>query len=258
MPADNHSQVDTDADALDRLLDVTPILDPLRQLSQYHGFNRHTIFSDFLDIVLYSLQGDDKAFHDLLDRYDDADRSTAAECFSHAFAGVCLVSERTGKDALGDAYTQFGLTSDSFGQFFTPHNTSQAIAEIQCSADDGSNPDERTTIHDPACGSGRLLLYAAQQYDSSFVSGVDKDPQCAKMAAINATVFKLDGLFAHGDSLSLEFHTAWRTRAGRIRSVPPETVGDLLHDESHSPPAEEKTQSNQDSGPTPTRLDEFD
>ena len=70
-----------------------------------------------------------------------------------------------GDDLLGDAYEYLMMhfateSGKSKGQFYTPAEVSRIIAQVV-----GIGPDTRSdhTIYDPACGSGSLLLKAADQ-----------------------------------------------------------------------------------------------
>jgi hypothetical protein len=69
-----------------------------------------------------------------------------------------------GDDILGDAYEylmrHFATESGkSKGQFYTPAEVSRVIAQILGSRDAKTSPD--TTVYDPTCGSGSLLLKIA-------------------------------------------------------------------------------------------------
>ena len=70
-----------------------------------------------------------------------------------------------GDDLLGDAYEylmrHFATESGkSKGQFYTPSEVSRVMAQVVGIGDD-TRPDQ--TIYDPTCGSGSLLLKAAEQ-----------------------------------------------------------------------------------------------
>jgi type I restriction enzyme M protein len=71
-----------------------------------------------------------------------------------------------GDDILGDAYEylmrHFATESGkSKGQFYTPAEVSRVIAQILGIRDAKTSPD--TTVYDPACGSGSLLLKVADE-----------------------------------------------------------------------------------------------
>lgn len=117
-------------------------------------------------------------------------------------------------DLLGVTYEHMGMDNDHFGQYFTPHNLSEMMAE-SLFGDEVEEKQEPITIADPACGSGRLLLKTAQQLPddtSAWYFGQDKDPVCAKMTALNFTYYNMDGMAVYGDSLKAEMDRVWSVR----------------------------------------------
>jgi type I restriction enzyme M protein len=82
------------------------------------------------------------------------------------FKGLDFSANRTeGDDLLGDAYEylmrNFATESGkSKGQFYTPAEVSRIMAKVV-----GVGPDTKQdhTIYDPTCGSGSLLLKAADE-----------------------------------------------------------------------------------------------
>jgi type I restriction enzyme M protein len=98
-----------------------------------------------------------------------------------------------GDDLLGDAYEylmrHFATESGkSKGQFYTPAEVSRVIARILGIRH--ANASASTTVHDPACGSGSLLLKvadeAAQGTDVRVtLYGQEKDASTANLARMN-------------------------------------------------------------------------
>lgn len=222
--ADAHEVSDTSAGAAD------DVLEPLETISG-RGFSRYDVFRDWVGLMLAALQDDDEQYLDVLEDYDrgrDRDRGERnADLFAAAFGELQAAMQEHNQDVLGDAYEAFGMQSDAFGQHFTPHNISAMMAELQTSVEDDVEPP--VSIADPACGSGRLLIYAARRQDvETFCFGQDKDPLCAKMAALNCCFFNMNAAVVVGDTLTLEKRRAWQTRStaigGEIREVDPESV----------------------------------
>ena len=74
-------------------------------------------------------------------------------------------NKAAGDDILGDAYEylmrNFATESGkSKGQFYTPAEVSRILAKI-IGIDKATDPD--TSVYDPACGSGSLLIRAADE-----------------------------------------------------------------------------------------------
>src|SRR6185503_7311712 len=91
-----------------------------------------------------------------------------------------------GDDLLGDAYEylmrHFATESGkSKGQFYTPAEVSRIIAQIIGIRDAKTGTD--TTVYDPTCGSGSLLLKVADEAGTRVtLYGQDKDATTAGLA----------------------------------------------------------------------------
>ena len=105
------------------------------------------------------------------------------------FNDLDLSANRTeGDDLLGDAYEylmrHFATESGkSKGQFYTPAEVSRIMAQVI-----GIGPDTRQdqTIYDPTCGSGSLLLRAADKASGGItVNGQEKDNATYALARMN-------------------------------------------------------------------------
>lgn len=101
-------------------------------------------------------------------------------------------------DYLGKVYEALGATEPGFGQYFTPTPVSVMLARMSWG---GMNPWEQEhpiLIHEPACGSGAILLALAGYLEENYpgviksgqvqFSGVDKDWNCVLMARINMII----------------------------------------------------------------------
>ncbi|MBD5781060.1 N-6 DNA methylase [Pelagicoccus sp. NFK12] len=122
-----------------------------------------------------------------------------------------------GDDILGDAYEylmrHFATESGkSKGQFYTPAEVSRVMAAILGIHE--AQTTNATTVYDPTCGSGSLLLKVAGEADSDItIYGQEKDSTTAQLARMNmilhdrptATVRPGNTLanpkFLHGDAL---------------------------------------------------------
>ena len=105
------------------------------------------------------------------------------------FEGLDLRANRVeGDDLLGDAYEylmrNFATESGkSKGQFYTPAEVSRIIAQV---IGIGPNTTRNHTIYDPTCGSGSLLLKAADEAPKGIsVYGQEKDNATHALARMN-------------------------------------------------------------------------
>jgi type I restriction enzyme M protein len=94
-----------------------------------------------------------------------------------------------GDDLLGDAYEylmrNFATESGkSKGQFYTPAEVSRIMAKII--GINASNTSANTTIYDPTCGSGSLLLKVADEAEKKItIYGQEKESATAGLARMN-------------------------------------------------------------------------
>ncbi len=104
------------------------------------------------------------------------------------FDGLDFRANRAGgDDLLGDAYEylmrHFATESGkSKGQFYTPAEVSRIIAKV-IGIGPGTRPDQ--TIYDPTCGSGSLLLKAADEAHDITVYGQEMDNATWALARMN-------------------------------------------------------------------------
>lgn len=94
-----------------------------------------------------------------------------------------------GDDILGDAYEylmrHFATESGkSKGQFYTPAEVSRIMAQVLGIRETITSPD--TTVYDPTCGSGSLLLKVADEAKSKLsLYGQEKDSATSGLARMN-------------------------------------------------------------------------
>jgi type I restriction enzyme M protein len=112
-----------------------------------------------------------------------------------------------GDDILGDAYEylmqHFAVDSGkSKGQFYTPAEVSRVIAQIIGISDAQTTND--TTVYDPTCGSGSLLLKVADEARARVtLYGQEKDAATAGLARMNMILHdNPTALIAQGNSLA--------------------------------------------------------
>lgn len=103
----------------------------------------------------------------------------------------------SGDDIIGDAYEYFMMkfaqeSGKSKGQFYTPSEVSRIIARLIGIGDIKQMPNKKWTLHDPAAGSGSLLIRAADEAPmdengDSIVTifGQEKYPDTAGLAKMN-------------------------------------------------------------------------
>ena len=211
------------------------VLAPLEMIAG-RGYSTYDVFRDWTELMLAALQDDDETYLNVLKEYDrgkDRDRGERnADLFAQAFGELQATMRDTGLDVLGAVYEAWDLSSHDQGVHFTPHSVARALAKFQVYPQDGeATLEPPVRIADPACGSGRLLIFAARVQDESVICyAKDQNSVCARMAALNCCFFNLDAVIVQGDSLQITRQRAWRTRhtplGGEIVEVDPERLPD--------------------------------
>jgi type I restriction enzyme M protein len=112
-----------------------------------------------------------------------------------------------GDDILGDAYEylmrHFATESGkSKGQFYTPAEVSRVIAQIIGIRAAKTSPD--TTVYDPTCGSGSLLLKVADESGSAVtLYGQEKDAATSGLARMNMILHNMPtALIVQGNTIT--------------------------------------------------------
>ncbi|WP_281529513.1 N-6 DNA methylase [Campylobacter hominis] len=126
----------------------------------------------------------------------------------------------SGDDIIGDAYEYFMMkfaqeSGKSKGQFYTPSEVSRAISRLIGIGEIKNTLDKKWTLHDPAAGSGSLLIRAADEapVDSNgdsivTIYGQEKYPDTAGLAKMNFILHNKGTGEIHSDNtLSMPYYT---------------------------------------------------
>src|SRR5690606_37511827 len=98
----------------------------------------------------------------------------------------------------------------SKGQFYTPSEVSRIMARLIRIGEIVNTPDKKWTLYDPACGSGSLLIRAADEAPTDdsgdsivTIYGQEKDHSTAGLAQMNLILHqKGTGEIKRGNTLS--------------------------------------------------------
>ena len=184
------------------------------------------IFQDFLTLSACSISNSvDKAnFKEREDSYLNAIRKYLPhECdlFPKLLADIVLQMENDKpnyRDTLGEIFNELRLRDVWKGQFFTPDHICQLMAKIiigDCQAD--INAHGFTTICDPCCGGGALLLAAIAEmfksglkpYKQALFVANDIDIRCVHMTYIQLSLAGVPAIVCHKNSLTDETFSEW-------------------------------------------------
>jgi len=202
------------------------VFDLIEETSQRSGVSRGQAFEDFLQMSLCALSGGqmEEQYLQTVQRHIAGHKGKrGCDCIAEAFGRMIAVIEETRKDVLGDMF-QGGITYGEAGQFLTSESVCQLMARMTIEGVDMA-PGETKTVCDPCCGSGRMLLAAAELRPHWEFIGQDVDLRCVRMTAINLALRNRYGYVIWGNSLSNDRRLVYRTgfnARGFVRQLAPE------------------------------------
>lgn len=189
----------------------------LEGISRKHG--RAKVFEDFLQIIVccLSMGRKEELYFKTIKPYSKEELNL----FSQAFAALIIQMDNEPlTDPFGDYFEEF-LSNSKNGQFFTPIPVCDLMVQLTTAAKPGEerrNGDMR--VHDPACGSGRLLLSAAKQDRQQFFIGADISYTCCLMTIINLCLNSLNGEVLHMNTISMQCWHHWCIIVDSFTKIP--------------------------------------
>lgn len=198
------------------------------QLGRRYEVSR--VFSDFLTLAICSFhvenmktggaKNDEEAealYMKTIGRYK---KEEVREVFPKLLGLLMLnAQKRPYSDILGSFFTEH-VSMGHNGQFFTPDSICQMLAELTDKKEDKKAEEKPKTIYDPASGSGRMLLSAAEANPKNLFFANDVSETCAKMTALNFFINGLRGEVAWMNSLTLEWFGAWKVHYPQYGILP--------------------------------------
>jgi len=204
--------------------ETASIVKLLDEAAARSGVSRGQAFEDFLAMSLCALSGgqmEDEYLHVVKKHAHGEVGRRGCDSIAAAFGRLVEIMGQTRADILGDIF-EGAITRGEAGQYLTPEPVCDLMARLTL---DGAAETEATskTIGDPCCGSGRLLLAAAQVRPGWELVGQDIDLRCVRMTALNLALRNLYGKVIWGDSLRDQCRLAYRTGLnlrGFVRELP--------------------------------------
>lgn len=198
----------------------------IHQLSHRHS--TYKVYSDFVEMsaIAYSNVTDkiqyeirEKRYLDIVQQYKKEEINE----FSHLLAMLVNHLEESPKDVLGDVFHELELHNDKKGQFFTPYPLCQMMAKMIIGENSKDIVAEKgfISVSEPACGTGAMVIAAAQEllnqgvnYQQNLhVTAVDLDPTCVHAAFVQFSLLHIPATVIHGNTISLEEYSHWFTPA---------------------------------------------
>lgn len=196
-----------------------------------HGHRLSEVFSDWCAAMAlaYSGAGD---VHAQVNGVRDTREAEYLRIARKYGDGMTLLAEATGLlllvfeegpgDHLGRLYMDLGTPNDRLGQFFTPYELSRAMAAMSLSdMTELLAARDYITLGEPACGSCGMVIAVAEEMRARghnpqhqlVVHATDLSLTAVHMAYVQLTLMHLPAMVVHGNTLTLEAFSVWRTFA---------------------------------------------
>lgn len=199
--------------------------------SFHSGYRLSEVFGDFIEVATIALinrftfDGDweqrEERYHEIRKKYTEAEFRKMAEILAKLVekfikAGQC----GTYGDILGEIYMLLDLGSQSQNQYFTPFYICRMMAQIVGEGlADKLEGNPFVSIMEPSCGSGANIIAFAEtirlkgfdHLQKMAAVAIDIDICCARMCFIQCELLGIPAKIIHGNALTGELWTAFRT-----------------------------------------------
>lgn len=155
----------------------------------------------------------------IVERYTKEEANEIARGLSLVVMGL----EAGMSDFLGSLFMSLELGDSWKGQFFTPYEVSRLMAQMSLGDDTQAKIERKgfISVCDPCIGGGAMIIGAAHALHDAGINyqqhmhvvAVDVDIVSVHMAYIQLSLLHIPAIVYHGNSLSNEIWSAWRTPA---------------------------------------------
>ena len=191
--------------------------------------HRYEVFRDFVTMSAICLHNSvpspknaalEAEYLAIIDRYDKEAQSRFPVLLGHLIA----LLDPEPRDILGQLFMQLELGNDRTGQFFTPPEISELIAQMTFGEVVASSTEEFVTICEPACGAGGMVLAFAKVVIAAkknpakamWVQCQDVDRVAAMMCFLQLSLWNIPGVVLVGNTLAGEVREVFYTPAHRM------------------------------------------
>lgn len=196
--------------------------------------NRATFLSDIFEVGAIAIsnrfafnQKREHRYISIMKKYDKQMQNLIVEIFNEIYLLLSsqVLYDVPFSDYLGEIYMQSETSSKATGQFFTPYDVSRLCAECAIGkqiVEDAKEKDEILTLHEPTCGSGGMIIAAADvlhnRFDFNYSANLlvecgDIDARCVHMSYLQLSLAGIPAVIYHRDALSLKTWDKWETPA---------------------------------------------
>ena len=204
---------------------VADFIKNIREMGLEYGV--HEVFTTSLELTAVSpaAQTDPSCSAEREKRYSEITKGMSPELLNRyadltaiMFLAI-LVHRNEPRDVLGEIYHELNLYQEWNGQYFTPDYIGRLMAELIGPAMNEEPHDRVTTVLEPACGSGVLIIGKAcammkrgidYRTRCLFVAR-DIDIRCVWMCYIQMVLYQIPAVVIHGNTLTGEEWDRWHT-----------------------------------------------
>lgn len=195
-------------------------------LDKFDGLGRHKhryeVFSDFVTVsaialynVLHKDEEKEKEYLRVINSYSKDDIDTICKLLGI----VVMMLDDSPRDVLGELFMALELGNKQNGQFFTPPDVADLMANLIHGEELNTIEKPFVTISDPACGAGCMVLAFTKLLISKghnpskkmWALCVDIDRTVALMCFIQLSLWNVPAEIIVGNTLTMEYREVWRT-----------------------------------------------
>lgn len=189
-------------------------------------YSTYKVFEDFITLLGYDISNAidyvhreerQKKYIQIFEKYSDEEKQEFIK-----MTAILVEAMEIGlyQDFFGEIYHQMNLHNEDNGQFFTPMSICNLMSDITIeSAIKDIKEKGYCTVLEPTCGSGAMLLGAANTLHKKGFNpstqmcclAVDNDFRCCMMAYIQLSLLGIPAVVVHGDSLLVKEYQRFYT-----------------------------------------------
>ena len=192
------------------------IIDSITRISG--RYSPYEVFNDWIRCMALSIsngstliqdkiwEGREAEYLNTMQKYNKTEQIALCEMMAYLVETL----EDGPDDVLGDIYMRSGMGSKITGQFFTPFHLSVLAATMSLADSIKSFNGEMTTLNEPSCGGGGMIIAAAKVlHDAGIdyqkymrVVAQDLDWKGVYMCYVQLSLLGIDGICVQGDTLA--------------------------------------------------------
>lgn len=197
-----------------------------RQLAPYR--HRYEVFRDFVTMAACSLhngihkdEAREEEYLRIIGQYKPDDQ----QAFPKLMAQLVAALDEEPRDILGPLYMELEIANKDAGQFFTPPELSELMAQMTFAQElDKLETQPFITAGEPAAGAGGMILALVKvmitaghnPVDKLWVQAIDVDRMATLMCYIQLSLWNVPAEVIVGNTLSWDIREVWYTPAHHL------------------------------------------